>query len=186
MNGPQFYPDEIAGPFPRPPLSFTDAAGRAISVCVHGNGPVEDRDAEFEALVSMYATFDPADRAQGIPPSGEDRVRRWLETLFDDVSVNVIAWHDDRAVGHATLVADNEGGYELAIFVHQEYQHAGIGSRLLRGLLGEAVRRDIDRVWLTVEHWNDVAIRLYHDVGFETTDTESFERVMALRLSDGE
>ncbi|MFC7081666.1 GNAT family N-acetyltransferase [Halorussus caseinilyticus] len=166
------YPDEAAGSFPKPPLSFADKEGRELEI-----RPYEDD--EFEAVVEMYADFEPADRAQGIPPATESRVRDWFENLLD--GLNVVAWHDDRAVGHATLVPD-EDAYELAIFVHQEYQRAGIGSNLIRALLGHGQANGVEKVWLTVERWNHAAVNLYESVGFETHGTESFEIEMVLRL----
>ena len=176
------YPDEPAGPFDPPPETFTDREGREIAVRRYGDGPYDDTEAEFDAVVAMYDDFDPADRAQGIPPTNEDRIRRWLSDLFTGDAVNVIAWHGTDAAGHGTLVPGDDGGYELAIFVLQAYQRAGIGSRLIRRLLGAGAEAGVERVWLTVEHWNTPAIGLYDAVGFETIDTESFERIMALRL----
>jgi GNAT superfamily N-acetyltransferase len=117
-RGEREFPDEEVGEFPKPPLSFEDKEGREIEIRPYS----ED---EFEAVVEMYADFEPADRAQGIPPATESRVRDWFENLLE--GLNVVAWHDDRAVGHATLVPD-EDSHELAIFVHQDYQRAGIGS----------------------------------------------------------
>ena len=67
--------------------------------------------------------------------------------------------------------------------MHIVWQRAGIGSRLVRRLLGAGAEAGVERVWLTVEHWNTPAIGLYQSVGFETVDTESFERIMALRLA---
>ncbi|WP_394327453.1 GNAT family N-acetyltransferase [Haladaptatus sp. W1] len=96
--------------------------------------------------------------------------------------LNVIAWNDDDVAGHATLVPDGNSSYELAIFVHQDYQRAGIGSHLIRTLLGYGRAQDIDKVWLTVERWNRAAVNLYRNVGFETADAESFELEMVLRL----
>jgi GNAT superfamily N-acetyltransferase len=169
------YPDEPAGPFPRPPVDFSDSEGRAIEV--------RTADATtFDALVEMYLGFDPGDRAQGIPPVEEDQIREWLETLFDRDSLAVVAWHDDSAVGHAVLVSDDEGEYELAVFVLGDYQDAGIGTRLLEGLLGLGQREGAGRVWLTVERWNEAAIALYRKLGFETTGAESFELEMSIRL----
>ena len=170
------YPDESAGDFPEPPLSFTDKEGREIDIRPYEDG---DEDETFEAVVAMYADFDPADRAQGIPPATEPRVREWVENLLD--GLNVVAWHDDRAVGHATLVPD-EDAYELAIFVHQDYQRAGIGSNLIRGLLGHGRANGVEKVWLTVERWNHAAVSLYESVGFEIHGDESFEIEMVLRL----
>ena len=80
------------------------------------------------------------------------------------------------------LVPDNEGDYELAIFVLGDYQGAGIGTTLLETLLGHAQSAGIERVWLTVERWNDAAIRVYRKVGFETASSERFEMEMAILL----
>lgn len=175
------YPDEVAGPYDPPPRSFTDAEGREIHVRGYGEAPNED---EHEALVEMYVAFDPEDRAQGIPPTGEERVRTWLETILAEGGVNVIAWDGELAIGHATLVPDGESAYELAIFVLSAYQGAGIGTDLIESLLGAGREEGIDRVWLTVERWNSPAVHLYRKVGFETAGTESFELEMAARLDD--
>jgi len=182
MTADDRFPDTPAAPFPTPPETFIDGADREVTIAGYGDGPPADRETEFERLVEMYTTFDPEDRAQGIPPGREDRVRDWLEHLLIEDAVNLIAWIDASAAGHATLVPDVEEAYELAIFVHQDYQHAGIGKELIRCLLGEGARRGVERVWLTVERWNEVAISLYHAVGFETTNAESFEIEMGLRL----
>ncbi len=168
------YPDSVAGPYEPPPKTFTDAHGHRIRV--------EHYDGEFDALVEMYLQFDPEDRAQGIPPTGEDRIRTWLETLLNDGCVNVVAKHDDGPVGHATLVPDDDGTYELAIFVLREYQGAGVGTELIKSLLAAGRESGIETVWLTVERWNNAAIALYKNVGFEPSDTNSFELEMAARL----
>lgn len=177
MSGERLYPDEVAGPFPAPPTTFEDREGREIRITPY----VEDHG---ESLVEMYVDFDPADRAQGIPPSSERRVRDWLDIILDE-GYSVLAWHDDAVAGHAALVRDTEGdAYELAIFVTQEYQRAGIGERLIRNLLGHGQDQGVEKVWLTVERWNTAAVGLYEKVGFEKSGSESFELEMALRLSD--
>jgi ribosomal protein S18 acetylase RimI-like enzyme len=193
MPGDRHYPAEPAGPFPTPPASFADGEGRGIEVqpldaesgaaSDADEGAEHDADAELEALVEMYLDFDPSDRAQGIPPVGERRVRDWLDILAE--GYNVVAWDGDRAVGHATLVPD-DGAFELAIFVHQDYQGAGIGTRLIRHLLGYGASRRAERVWLTVERWNRPAVALYESQGFETTSQESFELEMSIRLDPDE
>jgi GNAT superfamily N-acetyltransferase len=169
------YPAAPADDFPTPPRAFTDAEDRDVTV---RRADISD----FDALRGMYLAFDPADRAQGIPPVGEAEISEWLDTLLGEDCFDVVAWHADRAVGHAILVPDDSGAYELAIFVLDEYQGARIGTELIRSLLGCAQTEGIERVWLTVERWNDPAIRLYEKVGFETTDSQSFEIEMAIRL----
>ncbi len=186
MNN-RVYPDESAGSFPTPPATISDKFDRPIEI-----RPLEaDAPDDADALAEMYVLFDPADRAQGIPPTGEKRIRQWIEPLLS--GINIAAWHEDSVVGHATLVPDIDDpaaletnadvDWELAIFVLQEYQEAGIGTQLLMNLLGYASEQGVKRVWLTVERWNAPAIALYERVGFELCGAESFEQVMSIRLA---
>jgi len=182
MSRDRNYPETVAGPFETPPLTFEDREGRRIELRPYdGDGD----DEVFEALVAMYVAFDPADRAQGIPPGGEDRIRSWLEGLLEKGSLNVLAWDDDTVSGHATLVPDDDT-YELAIFVLQAYQESGIGTRLMQGLLGYGAESGVDRVWLSVERWNKPAIGLYEKLGFEISGSESFEMEMSARIATGD
>lgn len=142
-----------------PPLSFTDAENREIQLLPYTNGL-------FESLVTLYATFDPSARVQGTPPLGEPAIREWLTTVLDGVSV--VALYGNRLIGHVMFVPNGVGRHELAIFVHQEYQRAGIGSKLLRTGLGHAKKRGLSKVWLTVESWNGGAQKLYTSVAFVT------------------
>ncbi|MBX0322801.1 GNAT family N-acetyltransferase [Halomicroarcula sp. F13] len=169
------YPDEPAGEFPTPPRTVTDKEGRDVEL-------VPADEADREAVVAMYVDFDPADRAQGIPPAKEAGIRDWLDTILDGDCVNVVARYDGDVVGHATLVPDRHGEHELAIFVLQSFQGAGIGTALVETLLGQGQHAGIEKVWLTVERWNDAAANLYRKVGFETSNAESFEIEMAIRL----
>ena len=175
------FPDEPAGDFEAPPVAFADKEGREIEIRAF-DGDEDERD----ALVEMYDTFDPADRAQGIPPGGEDRIREWLDNILAGDCLNVIAWDGADAAGHATLVPDDTDTFELAIFVHQEYQEAGIGTGLIRALLGHGQAHDVGTVWLTVERWNRAAVSLYKKIGFETSDAESFELEMTIRLHESD
>ncbi|AHG02657.1 protein N-acetyltransferase [Halobacterium sp. DL1] len=195
MVGERVYPETVAAEFPRPPVSFTDGEGRAVEVGAYeqpvppGAAPAHDEsdpppaERAFEAVVEMYATFDPADRAQGVPPVGETRIREWLDTLLAREGFDVLAWNGDIVAGHATLVPDSASTYELAIFVHQDYQGAGVGTRLIEALLGHGQEHGVEYVWLTVERWNRPAVALYEKVGFETASAESFEMEMSIRLN---
>ncbi|WP_049979892.1 GNAT family N-acetyltransferase [Halolamina rubra] len=181
MTGPERYPDDQAGGFPSPPRTVEDAEGRTIELRVY-----DGSDADREALQAMYEAFDPADRAQGIPPSRPSKLRGWLDRILSEDCFNVFAWDGDDVVGHVTLVPENgtESPYELAIFVLQSHQGAGIGTALIETTLGYGADQGISQVWLTVERWNRAAVGLYEKIGFETTDAESFELEMAIRLDD--
>jgi len=167
------YPDTTAGPFPSPPRTAEDGEGRTIDYLLADDpGPV----------VEMYREFDPADRAQGIPPTDDERIASWVEDLLE-AGTNVVALDGDRVVGHAVLVPDEAtDAHELAIFVLQSHQGAGIGTELLKTLLGAGADRGIERVWLTVEPWNHPAIDLYEKVGFEPCGSGGFDREYSLLL----
>jgi len=181
MNSDRRYPETVSGPFEKPTVRFTDREDREIEI-----RPYDGSEAEYEALAEMYVEFDPSDRAQGIPPGQESRVRTWLDGILADDCHNLIAWDGDTAAGHSTLVPDGDDDYELAIFVLQDYQEAGIGTHLIESLLGYGHSEGINCVWLTVERWNHAAVSLYEKVGFETTGAESFELEMAIRLGEDE
>lgn len=170
------YPAEPIGRFEPPPRTFEDGAGRSVRLERFG-----DSDADTEDVAAMYDEFDPADRAQGIPPTRPEEIRTWLESVLAEDCVNVLALTDDRVVGHATLVPDEDAS-ELAIFVLRAYQEAGIGTALLTALLGAGQDEGVEQVWLSVERWNAPARALYRKVGFETVDSESFELEMTARL----
>jgi len=155
----------LAGRFTRerialtePPVTFEDDEGREILVRAY--------DDDFDALAAMYDDFDPAQRAQGTPPIHPDAVREWLRDVLD--GVNVVALHGDAVVGHVMFVPGGDRGHELAIFVHQTYQRAGIGTKLLAVGMGHARTRGIEYVWLSVEAWKRGAQRLYERAGFTT------------------
>jgi GNAT superfamily N-acetyltransferase len=160
-DGPADAGDEL----PRPPGTFTDGEGRSIAV----RGLT---DGDRPALVDLYDAFDPADRAQGLPPRTTSAVESWLADICPE-GVHTVACHGERAVGHACLVPTRDARHELAIFVADDYQHAGIGTRLLRYLLGQGAASGVTRVWLVVSPRNTVARRLYESAGFVRTGEET-------------
>jgi GNAT superfamily N-acetyltransferase len=173
MSGDGEGVTDVSG-FPTLPFEFEDGEGRTIEV--------REGDDDRDALLRMYEEFDPGDRAQGIPPVRGDALESWLDGILE--GVNAVAWDGDDAVGHATLVEDDGvGAHELAIFVAQSHQCAGVGSRLIRGVLSLAYERGVRGVWLTVERWNRAAVKLYNGVGFERTRREGFEIEMGTELT---
>lgn len=176
MSTAQRFPATDAGPFPEPPTTFDDRENRTIEI----RRVVDD---DLDGIVDMYATFDPAQRAQGIPPTQPTEINRWLRTVIDQ-GHHLVAVHESDPVGHAMLVPDGDDAMELAIFVHQDVQRAGIGRALLTHLLGAGAAAGDRRIWLTVERWNAPAIELYRDVGFETVNADRFDLEMALEIPE--
>ncbi|MFC7058568.1 GNAT family N-acetyltransferase [Halovenus salina] len=156
-----------------PPQAFTDDAGREIAVRAYHK---EDR----AQLVEMYDDFAPEQRAQGVPPLSEPAIREWLDTILD--GPDVVACHGDRVVGHVSFVPDDTGRHELAIFVHQEYQGAGIGTRLLSAGMGHAQAEGTEYVWLSVGKSERKLQRLYSRAGFSVVNPMSITHRMSRYL----
>lgn len=156
-----------------PPTTFVDGAEREISVRPY-------RPEDFEGLVAMYDDFDPSMRAQGTPPIQTADIREWLDDVLG--GVNVVALHDGEPVGHISFVPDGTGRHELAIFVHQEYQHAGIGTELMAAGMGYAKGEGVDYVWLSVESWKRDIQRFYSRAGFSVVNPMGAAHRMSRRL----
>lgn len=138
---------------------FRDRQGRTLQID-------EWRPDDWKGLLAMYSAFDPAQRTQGVPPLGEERQAVWVEKLLGQ-GPNLVVRSAGRVVAHAALVAyDDAASYELVLFVHQDYQGAGIGGALAEAALRLARRRSALRVWLTVRPQNERALALYRRLGF--------------------
>ncbi|MFC6874095.1 GNAT family N-acetyltransferase [Halobellus marinus] len=155
------------------PFAATDADGREIEIRPY-------RDSDFAELVEMYDSFDPTQRAQGVPPLAIDGIRSWLSDVLD--GVNVVASCDGRIVGHVGFVPDGTGRHELFVFVHQDYQQAGIGSHLLAGGMGQAQQDSVGYVWLTVEKTKRYQQRFYSRAGFSAVNPMGMTHRMSRTL----
>jgi RimJ/RimL family protein N-acetyltransferase len=156
-------------------ITKTDKSGKPFEI---GMSCAED----FPSLLEMYRTFSPKPASQGLPPEDPETCQNWLKTLFR-IGLNALAWRGDRVIGHVALIADAKGkSGELVIFVDQNYRNLGIGTELARFVLEKFGDLDIELVWATVRVLNFIAIKLYRKVGFEFCDTDSYERVMAIKL----
>lgn len=150
--------------------SFRDREGRCLRVATFGAGPCDEERAPLEA---MYEAYDTADRAQGLPPADPDSLEDWLDRLLE--GANVIAWDEERAVGHAGLHPVAADRHELVIFIDSDYQGAGVGSELLSELLEAHRERGGGTVQLSVDPTNEAAINLYEKFDFEVETETALE-----------
>ncbi len=170
-------PDECEGTPHCPPRCprFVDKIGDTWTIEPVGTS---GRD----ALSAMYRDFDPGERAQGLPPIGEERIDSWLDGLLVD-GCNFVARAGERVVGHAAYVASADAEPELAVFVHQDYQGRGIGTELCRHLIATAAAADRDALVLEVEPANRQAIAVYEKLGFERVEERSADDPLRRSLS---
>lgn len=144
-----------------PPFEFVDDRDRTIQFRSY-------RAADFDSLVAMYRSFDSTNRAQGVPPLQESAIQEWLSDILE--GPNLLARHRDRTVGHVSFVPDGTDRHELAIFVHQEYQRAGIGTTLLATGLEHAKRNGVTYVWLSVGKSSRELHQFYARAGFSVVN----------------
>ena len=66
---------------------------------------------------------------------------------------------------------DYEEKYWLGIYIHNEYQQQKLGSLLLNYTLNHNKIRIVDKINLTVDHYNHAAINLYKKYNFKIIKT---------------
>lgn len=122
--------------------------------------------ADRPALQAMYEQFEPKRGAQGLPPRDPRDIRRWLDRVLER-GIHVVVEIGGRVMGHAMLIPMEDGGAELANFLHQSVRNRGIGTALNEKAVELAREAGFRRVWLSVEPSNRAAVRSYRKAGFD-------------------
>ena len=107
---------------------FRDAQDRGIEIDQY-------RHEDWQSLVSMYGALDLSERGKSFPPLDPERRAVWLDQTLSR-GPNLVARCDARIIGHVALLGyDRSGSPEVVVFVHRDYQRAGIGTKLVDTLL---------------------------------------------------
>ncbi|HET6765091.1 MAG TPA: GNAT family N-acetyltransferase [Longimicrobiaceae bacterium] len=139
--------------------SHLDKEGRVFTV-----RPLLPNDRE--ALEAFYAEFEPKRAAQGLPPEGAPRVKRWLDAVLP-TGTHLAVEHEGRLVGHSMLIpTERPHVSEYAIFLHQDVRGRGLGTEINRRSVEIARTMEVTRLWLSVEPQNRPAVRSYEKAGF--------------------
>lgn len=167
---------------PPVPTVLRDREGAAFEV-----RPLRPEDRP--ALDAFYDAFEPKRDAQGLPPSGAERVRRWLDGVLAEGEHRVVE-REGRLEGHAFLVpTGRDGVWEYAVFLDAAVRGRGLGTALHRLMLDAARACGLRGVWLSVEPHNRAAIRSYRRAGFtfvpETLFSPELEMEVRLEGEDG-
>ncbi|MFX3672965.1 MAG: GNAT family N-acetyltransferase [Paenisporosarcina sp.] len=137
-----------------------------------------------EATLQANAIEEVAERKVEVKPLSDEHesLTRILMDAFEDTEGEVqtlmtfnqsdprrhvfVANKDGETVGTVTVVEGEDTLWVTALATSPELQGQGIGSSILRFVLGEAGRRGVKTVMLDVEVDNDKALSLYEKVGF--------------------
>jgi GNAT superfamily N-acetyltransferase len=122
----------------------------------------------------------------------EPRNRRFWFEWGRDGDVGVVADHEGRAIGAAWIrrfegddleAVDDPSIPVMAIGIERDHRSVGVGGLLLDGLIESARRARVEVMALTVNTWNEPALRLYAGRGFEESARTDRAVRMHLRLS---
>lgn len=126
--------------------------------------PMEPGDRAL--LEAFYEAFQPKRAAQGLPPEGLPRIRRWLDQVLP-AGIHLLAEGEGALLGHAFLVpTGGVGTAEYAVFLRRDMRGRGMGTELNRIAVDAAREAGLRRLWLCVEPHNRAALRSYEKVGF--------------------
>ncbi len=127
------------------------------------------KPSDKDGLVSMYAGLSQESLRWSMPPYNRERIERMTSDLENKIIV--LGLDGQRVVGHLQIsVATNarfRGTGELFVYLHQDFQNAGLGAALMNEGIALSRARRVHRIELTVVAENYRAIRLYEKVGFQ-------------------
>jgi RimJ/RimL family protein N-acetyltransferase len=127
------------------------------------------KPSDREGLVTMYAGLSKESLRWSMPPYNRERIDRWTSNLEN--SIILLAFEAQGIVGHLQISLGTSprfrGTGDLFIYLHQDFQNAGLGAALMSEGIALARARRMHRIELTVIADNHRAIRLYEKVGFQ-------------------
>src|SRR5260370_34053361 len=109
------------------------------------------KPSDKEGLVSMYAGLSQESLRWSMPPYNRERIERMTFDLENRIIV--LAFHSQKVVGHLQIsLATNarfRGTGDLFIYLHQDFQNAGLGAALVNEGIVSARGRRVHSVELT-------------------------------------
>lgn len=100
----------------------------------------------------------------------------WIDEHLDsNNSLLILAELDGKYVGDAsfegTSLLRQKHRVSLGIYLLKEYTNIGIGTLLMKTLIDEAKKTDIEQIELICINDNSIAMHLYQKLGFKVTGT---------------
>lgn len=125
------------------------------------------------SLLKMYSSLSTEAIRWGMPPYDEAVIDRWLSNFRN--LIGLVAINKDEIVGHAQIYRfphkRRKGVGDLLIYIHQDFQHAGLGTQMLTRLVETAKRQKLHKLNLEVAAENEAALHLYEKFGFKVEGT---------------
>ncbi|NOZ01690.1 MAG: GNAT family N-acetyltransferase [Deltaproteobacteria bacterium] len=98
-------------------------------------------------------------------------VKGFIENLDHDTILPIIAEHEGKIVGDATLHLARHGWTrhvgQIRMVVAKDFQHRGLGTTLARGLVRHAISLGLDKLMAEVVDNQIAAIKAFERLGFQ-------------------
>jgi len=142
------------------PYAFIDKRGNPILI-----KPLSQQ--RYDQLAKLYLDYEPKDSFSGLPPVSEKACIDWVQSMIR-TGVNLVAISFDAGlVGHSAIFPIDRQRCEMFVAVSPQHQNVGIGTQLTQNIIQLAYELEFERIWLSVEHTNQIARHVYQKCGFE-------------------
>jgi RimJ/RimL family protein N-acetyltransferase len=122
-----------------------------------------------ERLFQMFSSMSDEALEWSAAPYTMEGIERWTKNLSSMIAL--VAEFHGKIVGWASIYkppqSRKKGIGDLAIYLHQDFHDAGLGTAMTKQLLRLARNEEMHRIELTVVKENKIALRLYEKFGFQ-------------------
>jgi len=126
------------------------------------------KEDDREGLHGMYQSMSDDALRWSMAPYTEETIDTWIGDLPNLISL--VAVHLGEIIGYASIQKFAHprlaGTGDLNIYIHQDYQGAGLGTALMVMLLNAANEQSLHRINLEVVADNEKAVHLFRKFGF--------------------
>jgi ribosomal protein S18 acetylase RimI-like enzyme len=113
----------------------------------------------------------------------EETIEAFGRQLSWDSELVLVATEGQEIVGVIIGTIDDNDGYFYRIAVARPYQRKGIGRSLIAELGKRFARREVRKVWVTLDNHNESFLPFYESLGFGSMDF--LRSVKRLRIVNG-
>ena len=97
--------------------------------------------------------------------------KRTIDVIKNHI-ITIILIVDNLPVGYAHIDYDDK--YWFGICILHEYQGKGYGKKIMQYIFNNEKIKTIDKIYLTVDKINTIAIKLYTNFGFYNIDEKDY------------
>ncbi|TCZ77702.1 GNAT family N-acetyltransferase [Paenibacillus albiflavus] len=107
-------------------------------------------------------------------------IQAFARQLSWDTDLILIAEQDDEMVGIIIGTIDNAKGYVYRVAVTKEHRGLGIGERLTEALKQRFNIRQVNKIMVNMDSYNEVAIPFFESIGYQEVDFFRFTERLSI------